>query len=128
MGYKTGERRPIEETNAFIIKEIGFDEKQANAFILLAQEHHQQQIANQNEFRRVKDQMNSLMLKGEDQQMDSLISQFGDLATKREIHLYSFFKKVLLICNEEQKRRLQHVFFQATGPPDYAKIPLNRQD
>ncbi|MEP1094700.1 MAG: hypothetical protein ABJG78_06290 [Cyclobacteriaceae bacterium] len=121
------ERRPIEEINDFIIKEIGFNKQQAEAFVLLSQKHHQAQRANQNEFKRIKDQLNSLMLKGEQSEVDSLISQFAEVATTRETELFRFFREVLLICDDEQKQRLQHVFFQATGPPEYAKMPFDEK-
>ncbi len=118
------ERRPVEEINAFIIREIGFDDQQAKAFKELSVKHHRIQLQNQGEFQRIKDEINKLMLTGEDAKMDSLIARFADVCVQKESELYRFFKEVLIICNGDQKRRLQKVFFEATGPPQYARVPF----
>ncbi len=123
--YRPRERRPVKEINAFIIREIGFDRQQAEIFIELSNKHHQVQRQNQDQFRRIKDEINKLMLEGEDAKMDSLIAQFADVCVLKEAELYRFFKEVLVICNDEQKSRLQKVFFEATGPPPYARMPFD---
>ncbi len=118
------ERIPIEEINAFIIKEIGFDQKQAEKFIEFSNKHHRIQRENQGQFKKIKDQINQLLLEGDDVKMDSLINELADVSVRRESELYRFFKDVIVICNEEQKRKLQKVFFEATGPPEYARVPF----
>lgn len=119
--------RPIEEINAFIIEELELDEQQAQVFTELSLRHHQIQRQNMESFRKTKSELNARLINGGEDEMDSLITAIATITESKEKELYRFFKEVLIICNDDQKKRLQSVFVEATGRPPYGRMPFNQK-
>lgn len=123
---KQVDRRPLEEVNAFIIRELQLNEEQASAFIEISKEHRQAQAQNQEEFRRRKFDLNTRMMEGEVIDFDSAAAKLAEVTLNKEREFYRFFSETMAICNDEQKRQLQRVFFEATGPPEHGKTPFRK--
>ena len=117
-------QRSRNEVNEFVIRELGFDDQQAKIFNELAQKHYRVQRQNQKEFRQRKLKINERLMNGETFDIDSAADVLAEVTSVKEREFYRFFNSVLEICDEEQKQRLQKVFFEAAGPPDYANMPF----
>lgn len=120
-------RRPIEEVNAFIIRELDLTKDQAKDFIEISKRHRQAQSKNQEEFRRRKFDLNTRMMEGEVINFDSASAKLAEVTLNKEREFYRFFTETMAICDDEQKRKLQRVFFEATGPPEHGQ-PRFRKD
>ena len=118
-------RKSPDAINEFVIKELDFNNNQAEQFRPLSKEHRSKQVALQEDFRYIKRQMNRNLLDSNEVETDSLISLLGEITVNREKALLSFFSEVLKFCTDDQKGRLQQVFLEATRPPDHAKIPMS---
>ncbi|MEP1033746.1 hypothetical protein [Ekhidna sp.] len=118
-------RPSISEVNEFIIKEMGFDEKTASEFRSIAARHHENQLLHQLRYREIKSQLTRAMINQNREDAELLLSDLLEVIKGKELELYRFFSDVKNITNEKQQVEFGRIFREATGAPEYEKIPMN---
>lgn len=119
------EPRPtITIINEFIIQEMGFDEHASTEFIAFAERHHHNQMQLQRRYRDIKGRLNMAMLNQHRNEADTLINELSDVVKNKELELYRFFSDVMSISNEDQRNKFGRIFREATGAPEYGRLPL----
>lgn len=118
------ERPQVDEINEFIIREMGFDESTANKFIVISREHHQNQIGFQIRYREIKRKLNNATIAQDKDEAQRLMEDLTAVVKAKEEELYRFFSEVMKITTRKQQEEFGRIFRQATGAPEYGRIPL----
>ena len=117
----------LEDINSFIIKEMAYDQDQANQFRSISQQHHETQFELQMNYRNIKHRLNRAMVAKEDSVVHELIAVLTDVVREKETELFRFFSEVRTINTEEQQKRFAKIFREATGAPEYERNPMQRR-
>lgn len=118
-------RPPISEVNDFIIEEMGFDEATATKFRNIADQHYQNQLEHQTRYREIKRQLNHAMISQNREETELLLNELADAVKDKELELFRFFSDIKSITNEQQ-REFGRIFREATGPPEYERVPMGQ--
>ncbi|MEO9871098.1 hypothetical protein [Ekhidna sp.] len=118
----------IEEINNFIIVEMGYDNQTADAFIKIAETHRSNQHKFQGKYRELKRELNMSMLEQDDERVNIILDDLAAIVKKKELELYRFFSEVMKISSPEQQRSFGRIFREATGAPEYERIPMDRDN
>lgn len=119
------QRAPITEVNEYIIQEMGFDEETAAKFKGIAKHHHENQLIHQKKYREVKHLLNKAMISQNKEESEKLLNELTETVKVKELELYRFFSEVRKIMNEEEQNTFGQIFREATGAPEYEKLPMN---
>ena len=116
----------------FLIKELGFDDKQKQAFRALTHKHRQKMKGISDEIRTLKDKLFSGFSDTSivDEDVDSIAVLIGDMETLKDLEVFRHFKEVQELCNVEQKERFGKILqdalrggFREKGPPHRDRPP-----
>lgn len=124
----TSQRTQVTEVNDYIIEEMGFDEAAADQFRKIAAQHHENQIQIQGRYREIKRKLNLAMISQNQQEAELLLEQLLKAVREKENELYRFFAEVMKITSEEQKLKFGKIFRDATGAPDYERVPMKGKE
>lgn len=113
------------EVNDFIIRELGLDEETAASFRSMAAKHHKNQLELQMRYREIKRQLNRAMISQDKDRAEPLLDDLTEVVKAKELELYHFFTEVMSLINEKQQREFGRIFREATGAPEYERIPLD---
>lgn len=119
-------RPPISEVNDFIIEEMGFDQANATKFRNIADQHYQNQLEHQTRYREIKRQLNHAMISQNREEVELLLNELADAVKDKELELFRFFSDIKSITNEQQEREFGRIFREATGPPEYERVPMGQ--
>ncbi len=119
------QRTPVTKVNEYIIQEMGFDEETAAKFIRIAKQHYDNQLVHQKKYREVKHQLNKAMINQNKEESEKRLNELTETVKAKELELYRFFSEVRKIMNEEQQDAFGQIFREATGAPDYERLPMN---
>ncbi|WP_436517466.1 hypothetical protein [Ekhidna sp. To15] len=120
-GYQ---KTQITEVNDFIIRELGFDKETSESFRSIAAQHHNNQIELQKRYRDIKRQLNRAMISQDKEKAELLLEDLTEVVKAKELELFRFFSEVRTITNKQQQREFGRIFREATGAPDYERIPM----
>ncbi len=121
---KRQDRPSVSKINEFIINEMEFDENSADKFQLFSEQHHHNQIGLQRRYNELKQRLNEAMFDQNKKEAEAIVNELGQVVIDKELELYRFFSEVMSISNEDQKRKFGRIFREATGAPEYGRIPM----
>lgn len=100
---------------SFIVKELGFNDTQLEAFKTLSQRHHHRMRNLSDDVKVLKDAMfNGLFEVTENKPViDSITLLIGDKEKEKEREVFHHFKKVQQLCDENQKVKFQKIIKDA---------------
>ncbi|MEJ6584225.1 MAG: hypothetical protein QNL61_01425 [Crocinitomicaceae bacterium] len=93
----------------FIVEKLGFDEAQTNAYDLIIKQHRSSIQSIENNIRRNKDALFTLLKEDDITTKDSIINNLGALQMGVEAAHYAHFEAVKKICNDEQLERFDEL-------------------
>ena len=112
---------------AYLVKTLGFDETQKNAYRQLVKEHRSAADSLKNEIGKAKDDFYSLLQQPAvtDAEKIAAAKNISLLTEKMDLVTFDHFKKVRSICNTEQQRKFDAVITEVMhmigrpgqGPP-----------
>lgn len=117
---------PIEEINAYIIKEMGYDEEQAEQYKRISIVHHETQRNLHIEYREIKHRLTRSMFDQNEDEVQRLLEDLTEVVQEKEMELYRFFKEVAQISSDGQERKFGRIFREATGAPEYERNPMDK--
>ena len=92
-------------------RELQLTEAQMKEYIELIQEHRQAAGALENEMRQLK--RNLFNFSQPDSTKEALVQKISQVQQKLDIQTYQHFKKVRVLCTEEQKLKFEEVLMKA---------------
>ncbi|MEP5615564.1 MAG: hypothetical protein ABJP76_05610 [Flavobacteriaceae bacterium] len=95
----------------FITNQLGFDENQKQEFRNIDEEHHKKMRNLHNRSTGLKKYLFN-KLRDEDftnRELDSVTVLVGELSRKKEKEVFSYFKEIEKVCDEEQKNKLEAI-------------------
>ncbi len=100
---------------AFIVKELKFDDSQIKKFNELTREHHETLKDLGDTTRDLKENLLSSTTDGSiiEHEIDSIIDLLGEKQKEKEKAMYNNMKAIHDLCNEEQKQKFQHIIRDA---------------
>lgn len=107
---------------AFLIQELNFSEEQKQQFLVLDERHRAVMMQIDHESLQLRETLfNSY--ERQTASKDSIMTRFGNLESARQDELFSFFRKVRALCNEEQAQKFDKIIEKAIHrrgpkPPD----------
>ena len=105
-------KRHMESPKDFLIKKLNLDNKQRISFLELDKEHKSKMMFYDAEIIKLKKSM-FLSFSSSDKVDKKIVLKIGELTTKKENEIYTFFKKIKAICNPEQLSSLEEVIQRA---------------
>jgi hypothetical protein len=113
-------KRHPQERN-FLINELQFTDNQKDEFLSFDTVHRENMMGFDQQIRKQKDIMFNSFYEGVIN-IDSLGLLIGDLTSKKEVEVFSFFKSVRKICTKDQQAKFDEIINKAlkgrkNGPP-----------
>jgi len=99
----------------FIYDRLNFREEQVDQFLEIDAAHRNKMKSIDGETRRLKETLFS-NLERENEKVDSIASRIGSLSKERELELHSYFKQIEDICDQKQRKQLEHMLRGAVRP------------
>ncbi|WP_353779491.1 Spy/CpxP family protein refolding chaperone [Winogradskyella sp. 3972H.M.0a.05] len=99
----------------FMVKELGFSEKQMQDFRVMSDLHFDQMQHIAHQIRRHKDELFSKIGNDsiDERDIDSLTKIIGDLEKEKDAKLFHHLRKVRALCNDEQKAKFETIMKDA---------------
>ncbi|WP_203255755.1 Spy/CpxP family protein refolding chaperone [Hyunsoonleella ulvae] len=120
LGSNNKEQQVIEHKppGDFLMKELGFDDMQKEAFRALTHKHRQKMRGISDEIRVLKDELFGSIsdtLSGS-KKVESIASLIGDMETLKDLEVFRHFKEVQKLCDAEQKKKFSKIIQDALKP------------
>jgi protein CpxP len=95
----------------FIVKELGFDEKQMNAFDSMSDLHFDRMKTINGKIKELKDNMFSEISNTNMNaiDLDAITTAIGEQEKNKDIEVFNHLQKVRGLCNDEQKQRFTKI-------------------
>lgn len=112
---KSDHKRPKGEQENFIVRELKFDAGQKEKFEELDIAHHKRMKHISESERKLKGGLfgsvsNETITAS---QIDSIVSQIGDLAKEKELEIFQHFSAVRNLCDNKQKDKFEQILRRA---------------
>lgn len=116
--FKKDDRKPLPPRD-FIAKSLDFNEAQLVKFKAFNKAHHNTMRAVDEKLHNAKQYLfkNALNSDFPQQKIDSVTNTIGQLSEERESEVFSYFKQLKSICNNEQKAELENIVSKALRKP-----------
>ena len=114
---------------AFLVEQLDFDETQQTQFSELGKKHHRRMRGISEGIRGLKDELFKGLSDASltDVNIDSIASLIGKKEAARDLEIFSHFKQVQDLCNDEQKEKFSKIMEDALrrggGRPDGNRPP-----
>jgi len=96
----------------FIIRELGFNEKQRKDFDVLQDEHRQLMNENRDSVRKCREQLYELSPSGDTKQVEKFAEEIGKLEKEKELITFQHFQEIRALCNNRQKEKFDGIIRQ----------------
>lgn len=115
------DNRPIGQKgnpSDFIAKELQFNDSQLEKLKALDEVHSEKMMRTDEEIKELKDELfgNLSNLSVKPSIIDSLTTLIGVREKEKDMNVFSHFRKIQNICNENQKKRLEKILKDALRP------------
>ena len=124
---KPHENQRNQPNNNFLTEHLQFSDAQKEAFNALDTEHKNVMMGMEETIKEEKDILFT-SFNNDDFNIDSLTVKIGLLEAKKDVEVFSFFKKVRKLCTEEQVKKFDKILKEAIRggerrPPNEGRMP-----
>jgi protein CpxP len=124
---KPHENKRHQQEKNFLIEELQFTDIQKDKFLSFDTVHRENMMRLEQQIRKQKDVLFNSFSDGV-VNIDSLAVLIGELAGKKDVEIFGFFKSVRKICTKDQQEKFDKIISKALkggkkGPPRGRRMP-----
>jgi protein CpxP len=124
---KPHENKRHQQEKNFLIEELQFTDIQKDKFLSFDTVHRENMMRLEQQIRKQKDVLFNSFSDGV-VNIDSLALLIGELAGKKDVEIFGFFKSVRKICTKDQQEKFDKIISKALkggkkGPPRDRRMP-----
>jgi protein CpxP len=124
---KPHENKRHQQEKNFLIEELQFTDIQKDKFLSFDTVHRENMMRLEQQIRKQKDVLFNSFSDGV-VNIDSLALLIGELAGKKDVEIFGFFKSVRKICTKDQQEKFDKIISKALkggkkGPPRGRRMP-----
>jgi protein CpxP len=124
---KPHENKRHQQEKNFLIEELQFTDIQKDEFLSFDTVHREKMMRLEQQIRKQKDVLFNSFSDGV-VNIDSLALLIGELAGKKDVEIFGFFKSVRKICTKDQQEKFDKIISKALkggkkGPPRGRRMP-----
>jgi protein CpxP len=124
---KPHENKRHQQEKNFLIEELQFTDIQKDEFLSFDTVHRENMMRLEQQIREQKDVLFNSFSDGV-VNIDSLALLIGELAGKKDVEIFGFFKSVRKICTKDQQEKFDKIISKALkggkkGPPRGQRMP-----